>query len=250
MRDLEDKAFVVTGGTRGLGGEITRALLDSGARVVAVYKTDDVNASELADWAEHRYPESLEVVRADVTNRSQCSRVAQRVADTYSAINGLVNNAAVMARADIRSIDPASMLYVLENNVIGLINITQALWEMLTAAEGNSVVNISSSAARTGNPKELIYVASKGAVESITRALARDGARYGLSVNAVAPHLILSGMGEEALASNPTMLSRVPLHRTCDVAEFTSLIQFLLSGQSRYLTGQVLHLNGGRLMMG
>lgn len=243
------KVFVITGGTRGLGADLTKALLQRGATVIALFKSDVSRADELKEWA-HKHALSLEVKQLDVSNREACLVLAQDIHSRYGIVHGLVNNAAVMVRSTIHNITPDEISYSLDNNVVGIIHITQALWSLLTAQQGGAIINVSSAASRTGKPSELMYATTKGAVDALTRALAREAGPHQMSVNAIAPHAMGGGMGQDSMNADPSMLARIPFNRVGRVNEFTNLVLFLLSGASPYLTGQVIHLNGGRSMMG
>ncbi len=245
------KTYVVTGGTGSFGKAISQRLLNDGHRIVAIHKQDIIKASELIKWAEtNGFSDNLEVVKIDLTDNDACLEFAKNLASTSTNLAGLVNNAAIMIRGKIDNYSDNQFKDILNTNVIGLVNITSSLWSLLIRRAGNSVINISSAASRTGNPNELMYAASKGAVEAITRNLAREGGQYQLSVNAIAPHVIDSPMAQETLDNDQTIIDRIPFNQTGKIDELVSLVVYLLSADSSYLTGQIIHLNGGRLMMG
>jgi 3-oxoacyl-[acyl-carrier protein] reductase len=125
---------------------------------------------------------------------------------------------------------------------------TRAAFAVMKHAGGGRVVSISTAGVYTGNPDVLLYLCAKAGVEASTRAFARLGAPLGITVNAVAPHVIEAGMGLETISRDPTIPKRIPLGRIGRVDELVNLVLFLSSECCQYLTGQVVHLNGGRLM--
>lgn len=130
----------------------------------------------------------------------------------------------------------------------GVLYMSRAAFASMKSVGDGRIVNISTAGVYTGNPVELLYLCAKGGVEAATRAYARLGAPHRITVNAIAPHVITSGMGQETISKDSTILSRVPLGRMGRLEEFVNLVLFLSSQTCEYMTGQIIHLNGGRLM--
>jgi len=244
---LSNACCIVTGGTRNLGLATSLALLEEGAVVVATYRSDSTSANKFALSVPAAQRQRLRVLQSDSSESASCESLCEVVQKEFGRIDVLINNAAVIKSQRISEITDTHFDSILHNTLRGTIYMTRAVFPYMKAS-GARVVNISTAGVQTGNPSELLYICAKGGVEAATRVFARDGATLGITVNAIAPHVITSGMGEATLKNDPRIVSRIPLGRPGRLGEFVSLVLWLSSPKCEYLTGQVIGLNGGRLM--
>lgn len=242
---MSGKRVVVTGAAGGLGRAFVLDLVAKDARVIALDR-DQQGLSETCALAGG----SAVPVTADVTSAAELRAAAETAREALGGIDGLVNNAAVVAgleRHPFAEIDEAEWDRVLEVNVKGVWLATAAFLPLLRESRG-AVVNMASEAAFTGSPGLAHYVASKAAVVGLTRVLARELGSEGIRVNALAPGFIptegTSGMvGEAGYDTSATALGRVG-----QPEDLLGALSFLLSDAAAFVTGQCLLVNGGRLV--
>jgi NAD(P)-dependent dehydrogenase (short-subunit alcohol dehydrogenase family) len=223
---------LITGAARGLGLEFGRHLLSSGHHVLGL---------DLID-ADPGFP----LIRADVTEPHS---VTEAVEAELGGLDVLVNNAAVVQipRRPFWEIPEDEWDRVMSVNVKGTWLVTRALWPLLRGAGGGSIVNIASEVAYTGSTGLAHYVASKGAVVSLTRVLARELAPDKIRVNAIAPGYIPTD-ASSVMAPDGYDTSLTPLGRAGTPKDLLGALDFLISDASAFVTGQTLLVNGGRLM--
>ena len=246
---LAGRRILITGAARGLGLEFARALTAHGARVVmADILADDVTA------AAARLREGgadATAVTLDLADESSVEACAAAAVQAMGGIDGLVNNGAITNSGGrtLHELDTATWDRVMQVNVRGTWLMTRACSAALAASGHGAVVNLASDTALWGAPKLLAYVASKGAVISMTYALARELGESGVTVNAVAPGLTLV----EATQYVPEARHRLyrdqrALSRDQMPEDVCGAVVFALSPLARFLTGQVLAVNGGFVM--
>jgi 3-oxoacyl-[acyl-carrier protein] reductase len=245
---LQEKCAVVTGGTRNLGRAISLGFLKEGANVVATYLRDTASAEDLLAAVPPDQKNNIRVHKLDVSSEAECREVCSVAKYEFGGLDVLVNNAAIIYHQSPDAITDEDFDLILHNTLRSTLYMTRASFASMKVLGGGRIVNISTAGVYTGNPVELLYLCAKGGVEVATRAFARLGASYGITVNAIAPHIIDAGMGKETVSRDPTILNRIPLNRMGRVEEFVNLVLFLSSSVCEYMTGQVVHLNGGRLM--
>lgn len=244
---LTGKVVLVTGAARGLGRAIAERCAAEGAALAIV----DVLEDELAQTARALEAGGAVVIaqRCDVTQAEELRSVAEVIAARWGRLHGLVNNAALATRLagkGFEELDEATWDRVFSINVKGTWLATRAVGALLKAAGGASVVNLASDTALWGGDLFLHYVASKGAIISMTRGLARELGSHKVTVNAIAPGLTPT----EATASAPQRRweqyrSTQLLDRDPVPADIAGVVAFLLSADGGYMTGQVLAVNGG-----
>lgn len=246
-RPVEEKSVVVTGASSGIGAHIVRNLVAGGARVTAAARRRDrleTLAEELSGSAG-----AISVVEADVTEAKDVERMVQAAADRNGGIDALVNNAGMEVQGPIEDLAESDLELMLRTNVVGPYLCTRAALPHLKNS-GGSVVNIGSTVVTRAPLYRFGYVASKGAVEAMSRALAGDLGRDGVRVNVVRPGIVpseLRGTTEdqemESLQERVPPLQALPNVGTgMDVAV---AVGFLISGDSRWITGEVLDVDGG-----
>lgn len=245
---LKGKLALVTGAAGGLGSVIARGFAEQGARVI-VADIDLAGAAAIArlitDQGGEAWGEAV-----DVTDRAAVARWAQALTQRYGPIDILVNNAGVSGRARIDDEQSCEVWdRVISVNLEGLFNVTHAFVPAIKSTQG-CIINLSSIVAFVSGISSAAYVASKGAVRSLTQALARDLAPFGVRVNAVAPGFMLTEMVAPQLAvpgGTDWFMKRAPTGRGGEPEEIVGPMVFLASDMASYVTGVVLPVDGGFL---
>ena len=244
---LDGKVVIVTGGAAGLGLAYARRLVAEGARVVIADVADTAEALKRLDA-----PEVTHGLRADVARFEDCRRMVDDARARFGRVDVLVNNAAVFATlkpAPMEAIAEADWDRVMAVNVKGIWNGVRAVAPVMRAQGGGRIVNVASAIAHKGTAGLLHYVTSKGAVITMTRALARELGPDRITVNAVAPGLIMS----DTVLANPdissfqrdAVLASRALKREAVAEDVEGTVVFLASDDSAFMTGQTLVVDGG-----
>ncbi len=244
---LGGKIALVTGAQQGIGRATALALAEEGADV-AVNWLDDREAAEGVAQAIRAKGRRALPVQADVSRLDQVAAMVAATERELGPIDILVNNAAVFPRVAFLDMSEADWDFVLDANLKGTCFCAQAAArEMVAAGRGGVIINLTSGAAFRSSPRGAHYVASKGGVLSLTRALALELAPYRIRVNAIAPGLTDTaqpryGMSEAELAE---AARAVPFGRMAQPEEIARAAVFLASDDAGFITGQTLHVNGG-----
>ncbi len=242
-----DKTVIVTGASSGLGAHITRQLVGEGARVVATARRTD-RLDELAESLAGA-PGACVVMQADVTKAEDAERMAQTAVETFGGLDALVNNAGMEVQGAIEDLAEADFETMLRTNVIGPYLCTRAALPHLSR-QGGSVVNLGSTVVTRAPRNRFGYVATKGALEAMSMALAGDLGRHNIRVNVVRPGIVpseLRGLSEAEEAR--TLHERVPRIQALEAvgkgADISTVVAFLISDQAEWITGAVIDVDGG-----
>lgn len=242
---LADRHVVVTGAHGGIGRATTVAFADVGARVIAVDRTLDVANDSIA-WLPERSPDlAHSAVAMDFADMSSITEGLRQIRAISRDITTLVNVAGIADDARVHMVTPESIRRHMQINFEAHIQITQYITRMMLRTGGGSVVNVSSVTALDGNPGQLAYGASKGAVLSATRTLSMELAPLGIRVNAVAPGVIDTDMTKDLDDAIKTQLMhRISMNRIGKPEEVAATILWLCSPAASYVTGQTLRIDG------
>ncbi len=238
---LTDKVAIVTGGGRGIGLAISRQLADEGARVVIVQR-DAKSGCRAADEIGGAF------IHADVSRREEVEQMVADVLERFGRIDILVNNAAVHAAAAFAEETPELWQRMFNVNVMGTVYPSQAVSRVMIRQGSGRIVHISSKAGVVGEPGHAAYSASKGAVISLTRAMAIELAPHNITVNSVAPGPVLTDMLREVIpneADRDRLGKEAPLGRLGTPEDIAGVTALLCSDESGWITGQTISVDGG-----
>lgn len=245
---LQDKVAIVTGAASGNGRGIALRLAEEGARVVVI----DVNvagAQETAAMIETTGSKAL-VIKADVGRREQLEAMVATTLDHFGRVDILVNNAGVESMKPFLDLPEAEWDRVMAINLKGPFLCSQAVGKVMAQAGGGKIVNIASICSNVALTGEAHYIASKGGLLMLTKAMAVDLAQFNINVNAVGPGVIETGMTVNSL-NNPArvemFLNHIPLKRIGQPRDVANAVLFLVSDEADYVTGTILYVDGGWL---
>lgn len=248
---LSDKVSLVTGGAIGLGKTIALRLAAEGARVVVNDYARLQEAKALVEEIRKAHGVDALALRADVSSEAEVQAMFRTILDRFGRLDVLVNNAALCPTCDVKDLSAADWTRTVEVNLTGTFLCSREMVRQLIAAgRPGRIINVSSQAAFRGSTTgHAPYDASKGGVVSLTVSMAREVARYGIAVNAVAPGMMLTEMTAKTLEANrEKYLARIPLGRIGNTSEIADVILFLASDRASYMTGATVDVSGGMLM--
>src|SRR3974390_293222 len=248
-KELKGKVCLVTGGSGGIGRAIVNARANAGPDVAFTCHPSRETAEALASSLSAEKGIHCRAYQADVDSAEEMQNVVKQVLAEFGPITILVNNAGITRDRSFLKMTKSMWDEVMRVNLDGVFNTTQLVAQDMVGAGWGRIINISSVVGQTGNFGQANYAATKGALISFTETLARELARKGITVNAVAPGFIetdmVSGMSQEALAQVKAM---TPVGRLGKPEEVAEAVLFLASPRTSYVTGQVLGVNGGMYM--
>ncbi len=244
---LQGKVAVVTGGSRGIGRAVATVLAREGA-VITLCARDRVLLEKVAAELESSGAQAL-AVQADVTRVSEVEQMIGACVERFGQVDILVNNAGITRDNLLLRMKDEEWDAVLSANLKGVFHCTRAVLRPMIKQRRGRIINLTSVVAVMGNLGQANYVAAKAGIIGLTKATAREVASRGITVNAVAPGFIETDM-THALGPElqEQMRSQIPLGRFGRPEEVAELVVFLASDQAAYITGQVIHLNGGLWM--
>ncbi|MFI4903154.1 MAG: SDR family oxidoreductase [Burkholderiales bacterium] len=242
---LSGRIALVTGGSRGIGRAIVETLAADGARVTFFYRDNAEAANEVVAAARAAGGDA-HAMQVDIRNAAACAAAAEGLVETRGGIDVLVNNAGIVRDNVLTGMSDDEVSDVLDTNVGGVFNVTRAVAPFMVSRRRGTIVNLSSVAASRGGRGQTNYAASKGAIEAFTRALAVELAPRKIRVNAVAPGVIDTEMSQAVReAAGDEVKSRILLRRFGAPQEVANAVWFLASDLSGYMTGEIVHVDGG-----
>lgn len=242
---LKDKVALVTGGAGGIGSAICQLFLELGGTVYFTYHNNKEKAqAQEAHLQQLGY--SVTAVSLDVRDQPQCEAVIQNILETTDRIDILVNNSGIVRDNLLLSLREEDIRAVLDTNLLGTFYMTQAVIPAMMRNRSGKIINISSVAGEKGGRGQSNYAASKGAINAFTKSMAVELASKKITMNAVAPGVIETDMSKEVRElANMEVSSKILLKRFGQAAEIAYAVGFLVSPFANYITGQILHVDGG-----
>ncbi len=243
---MEPQAVIITGASRGIGAATARAFARRGARLCLGYATSEHAAAEVAREAMELGAADAFHVELDVRSQASVEAVVAAVLERWGKIDVLVNNAGVVRDTLVLTMSDEDWQTVLDVNLTGMFRMTRAVARHMLMRRSGCIVNLSSIAGTRGGRGQANYAASKGGVEAFTRSLAAELGRKGIRVVAVAPGVIETDMSERVRsAAGDEIVKAVALRRIGKPEEVASVVAFLASQAASYITGTVIHVDGG-----
>jgi 3-oxoacyl-[acyl-carrier protein] reductase len=243
-----NQVAIITGAGRGIGQAIALRLASEGCRIAAVSRTEQ-NANQTAEDINARFAGLAKAYAVDVADHSAVKKLVDQILSDFTRVDILVNNAGITRDGLSMRISEADWDLVVDTNLKGAFNFTQAVERPMIKQRSGRIINISSVAGLMGNAGQANYAASKAGLLGLTKTIARELATRGITCNAVAPGFISTDMThvlpddiKEAVVKN------IPMGRFGETADIAAAVAFLASGEARYITGQCLTVDGGMVM--
>ncbi len=237
------RVAIVTGGTRGIGEAISIALKNMGMQVAANYAGNEERARAFTDRT------GIAAYKWDVADYRACQEGVGRVEAEVGPVDVLVNNAGITRDTTMKRMDHSKWQEVIDTNLGGCFNMAKAVWEGMVGRGYGRVVNIGSINGQAGQYGQVNYAAAKSGIHGFTKALAQEGARSGITVNAIAPGYIdtdmVAAVPEDVLAK---IVARIPVGRLGQAEEIARGVAFLVDENAGFVTGSTLSINGGQHM--
>jgi 3-oxoacyl-[acyl-carrier protein] reductase len=245
---LEGKIALVTGASRGIGREIALGLAKQGADVVVNYSGSEERANQVVAEIKELGRNAI-AVQCDVSNGESVANMVKATIDTYGKLDILVNNAGITKDNLLMRMKEEEWDDVININLKGVFLCTKAVTRQMMKQRSGRIINISSIVGVSGNPGQANYVAAKSGVIGLTKTTAKELSSRGITVNAIAPGFITTDMTDKLTEDvKDQMLKQIPLARFGEPSDIANVVVFLASEDSRYMTGQTLHVDGGMVM--
>ena len=246
--ELEEKIAIVTGSNQGIGRMIALTLAEAGADIVAVDLYKNEQTAELVQQIEQMGRKCLPA-QADVSQESEVNAFVKETLSQFGRVDILINNAGITKDGLIMRMKSDDWTKVLDVNLSSMFYCTKAVVKPMFKQRSGSIVMITSVIGVMGNPGQANYAASKAGVIGLTKSAAKEFASRGIRVNAVAPGFIQSAMTDTLSEEVRKMyLEQIPLKELGTSQDVAETVKFLVSDRARYITGQVIHVNGGLYM--
>ena len=237
------RVAIVTGGTRGIGEAISVALRDMGMTVAANYAGNDERAREFTDRT------GIKSYKWDVSDYEACQDGVREVEEELGPVDVLVNNAGITRDTTMKRMDHQKWQDVIDTNLGGCFNMAKAVFEGMQSRGYGRIVNIGSINGQAGQYGQVNYAAAKSGIHGFTKALAQEGARTGVTVNAIAPGYIdtdmVAAVPQDVLGK---IIAKIPVNRLGKADEIARGVAFLVDENAGFVTGSTLSINGGQHM--
>lgn len=237
------KTVLVTGGAKGIGAAISEVLAKEGYQVIINYKTSKQRAEEIKERLT-RSGLKVEIYKADLTKKAEVSEMVENIIKKYGKIDILINNAGISQIKPFADIEEDEWDNMMNNNLKSVYLVTKQVINNMIQNQSGSIINISSIWGITGGSCEVHYSAAKAGIIGFTKALAKEMALSNITVNAIAPGLIETDMNSELTPEDIIEIQKeIPLGRRGKPEEVAETVKWLI--QSKYITGQVIKIDGG-----
>ena len=246
---VKDKNAIVTGGTRGIGREIARTLAQNGANITINYRKYNEEVESLIEELKS-FGVKVVACKCDVSNEEEVINFIKEVKDKFESIDILVNNAGITKDGLIIRMSEKDFDDVIDVNLKGTFNTTKAVSSIMVKQRYGKIINISSVVGVAGNAGQCNYAASKAGVIGFSKSVARELAARNINVNVIAPGYINTDM-TSVLPDRvkEEVIKTIPMRKIGEPKEIANLVLFLSSNSSDYITGQVINVDGGMVML-
>jgi acetoacetyl-CoA reductase len=238
-----ERIALVTGGTRGIGAGICRALQVAGYKVVTSYVSNDEKAANFSKKT------GIECAKFDVSDFEACAVAIDKIKSKHGEISVLVNNAGITRDAAFRNISVEDWACVINTNLGGVFNMCRLIFPDMIKNNYGRIINVSSVNGLSGQYGQANYSASKAGIIGFTKTLAQEGARFGVTVNALAPGYVdtemLRDIPEKVMEK---IVSKIPVGRLASIDEIARGVVFLAAEDAGFITGSTLSINGGQYL--
>jgi len=249
MFDLTGKTALVTGGSRGLGRAIALAMAGQGADVAVNYRGNAVAAEDVAGKITGMGRRAITIQGDTSEGREACEAIVKAAIDGLGSVDILVNNAGITRDNLLMRMDAEEWETVIDTNLGGPFWMTRAISRPMMKARSGRIINMSSAAGRMGNPGQANYAAAKAGLIGLTKTTARELASRGITCNAIAPGLITTDLTADLpQAATEALTNLTPLGYVGSVDDVAAAAVYFASDEARYVTGQVLGVDGGIVM--
>ena len=245
---FENQVAIVTGAGRGIGHAVALRLAKEGARVASVSRSE-ANAQRTADEINAEHPDAAKAYAVDVADHAAVQQTGAQILHDFGRVDILVNNAGVTRDGLSMRMSIEDWETVITTNLRGAFSFSQAVMRSMTKQCSGRIINISSISGLTGNAGQANYAASKAGLIGLTKTLARELASRSITVNAIAPGLIVTDMTQDLPDQvKEAILAKIPLGKFGEGEDVAAAVAFLAAPEARYITGQVLTVDGGMVM--
>ena len=243
-----NKVALITGATRGIGRQIAITLAKEGYDIALNYRKENEELESVKKEIEENKV-SCFAVKGDVSNFEDCEELTKQIIEKFGRIDVLVNNAGITKDMLLMRMKKEDFEQVIDVNLVGTFNVTKNVISYMLKARTGRIINISSVVGVSGNAGQTNYAASKAGIIGFTKSLAKEVASRGILANVVAPGFIETSMTEVLKDEVKEEIAKsIPLKRMGTAQDVANVVKFLASEDSSYITGQVLHVDGGMLM--
>jgi len=243
MINFKDKTALITGGGRGIGKTIALKLAEYGADIVLLDMNPDF--SDVVKITKSFGCKCM-TFQADVTDFETINELVKNITKEQGSVDILVNNAGITQDEIFMRMKPEQWSKVLDVNLNGVFNVTKAVIRQMVKQRSGKIINISSVVGFTGNPGQVNYSSTKSALIGFTKSLAREVGSRGITVNAIAPGFIDTPMTQKLNETQKELITKqIPLGRMGSADDIANSVSFLASNEASYITGSILHVNGG-----
>lgn len=243
-----NKLALITGGTRGIGKQIALTFAKEGYDIAINYRTENDDLKNTKREIESNNVKCF-AVQGDVTKFEDCEKFVKQIVEEFGNIDVLVNNAGITRDTLLMRMKEEDFKQVIDTNLVGTFNVTKNVISYMMKARNGRIINISSVVGISGNAGQTNYAASKAGIIGFTKSLAKEVASRNITVNAVAPGFIetqMTAVLKEDIKEE--IAKKIPLKRMGTPQDVANAVKFLASSDSSYITGQVIHIDGGMLM--
>jgi 3-oxoacyl-[acyl-carrier protein] reductase len=252
MIDLNNKVVLITGGSRGIGAATAKLSAKAGADVAITFRGREGHASEVINEIK-KLGRKAKAYKGDVSKKEDVKRIVHEVSEEFGKIDILVNNAGIWTYGEIDKIDEKTWDETIDVNLKGTFLFCKYVVPIMKRQAGGTIINLSSTAGQRGEAYHSHYAATKGAVISLTKSLSTELGPYNIRVNSVAPGWVDTEMSAEALNDEKyreEIRRTIPLGRIPTAEDIAGPILFLASDLARHITGEILNVNGGSVLVG